>query len=314
MKCIDENICVVIPAYNEELTIQATINEFIHHLPKSTIMVIDNKSKDKTKEKIEELALHNSNIKYIYEPYKGKANAVRRGFMECDFDYYLMVDADTTYPADEAWKLIKVMNDNVADMVVGDRISNGRYGIENKRKFHNFGNELIKKMLLVMFGIKVNDALSGYRLMSKRFVKCYPIIVDGFELETDLTIHSVINKMRIREVPILYRDRPNGSESKLSTFTDGAKIIALMIKMYARYKPIKFSSIISLPILISSLYAGTSVISEYYNTGVILKIPSAIYAVGGVLLFTIIVLIGIVLSVRNEVDRKNRELMFLATR
>ena len=313
MKCSSESICIVLPAYNEEGTIGATVRDFRKYFPQSSIAVIDNCSSDKTYDVIFDLMQGDSRLKYFYEPFKGKSNAVRRAFLELNSEYFLLADADLTYPASEAKKLIDVMNQNGSDMVVGDRISGGHYDNENKRLFHSFGNRLVRFLLRAFFGIHSKDPLSGYRLLSSRFVKTYPILVTGFELETDLAIHANVNKLRVTEIPINYQDRPVGSESKLNTFSDGYRIIILMVGMFAKYRPLIFFSILSLPIFLTGLSFGIVVIEEFLGTGKILKLPSALLAVSSVLLSVLIILFGLVISVRNHMENRLQQLFMLNT-
>jgi hypothetical protein len=225
--------------------------------------------------------------------------------------YYLMVDADLTYPAKDALLLIEEMNSGTADMVVGDRVSSGLYSKENKRLFHDFGNSLVKFMLKKLFNSSSNDPLSGFRLFSNTFIKSYPIMVSGFELETDLTIWCVVNRFRLKEVSINYKDRPEGSQSKLNTYKDGAKLIILMISMYGKYKPLTLFGVIAFVIFLISAFTGAVVIKDFIDTGFVHKVPTAILSVGMALFALMILIIGILFSIRNSLERKIQEIAIL---
>lgn len=284
-------IAVLIPCYNEELTIKKVINDFKYYLPDAKVYVYDNNSTDNTyKIALEEGAI----IRKEY--HQGKGNVVRSMFRDIDADIYVLVDGDDTYPADIAPKLIKYVTDDNYDMVIGDRLSNGTYFQENKRGFHNFGNNLVRKLINILFKNNIKDIMTGYRVFSKRFVKTMPVMSDGFQIETEMTIFSLIYKMSIKEVPIVYKDRPEGSVSKLNTFSDGFKVLITLFDLFKNYRPLLFFSIISLLFIFSGLFVGIPVIFEFIKTSYITKVPSAILATGFMLIALVFFAIGIILD------------------
>ena len=200
------SIAVLVPCYNEELTVGKVIDDFHRVLPEADIWVYDNNSSDRTGEIAR---AHGAHVRF--EPRQGKGNVVRQMIRDIDADYYLMVDGDDTYPAEEAPKLLQPLFDDVADHVVGDRLSNGTYGEENKRAFHGFGNDLVRWLIKVLYGFEFNDVMTGYRSFNRAFAKTLPVLSPGFEIETELSIHAVDKRWRISQVPIDYRDRPEGS-------------------------------------------------------------------------------------------------------
>ncbi|HCL56478.1 MAG TPA: glycosyl transferase [Spirochaetia bacterium] len=300
---------VILPAYNEEKTIKDVIIDFHTHLPDAEIFVINNNSKDKT----HEIALETfKNLKLkgavLFESRQGKANAVKKAFSEINADLYIMVDADLTYPAQEVHKLIAPVIEGKADMVVGDRISNNRYKEENKRKFHEFGNVLVKKLINVIFKSDLKDIMSGYRVFNKKFAKNYPILVEGFELETDMSLHALDKKFKILEIPIQYKDRPEGSFSKLNTFRDGFRVLKTIVKIYKNYKPLLFFSLFFLFFFIGSLAAGIPVLIEFIKNQFITHIPLAILSTGLAILSLLSLSIGLILATVTQNHRYNYEL------
>jgi glycosyltransferase involved in cell wall biosynthesis len=277
----NQKIAIILPAFNEEKTIELTIKDFHQHLPDASIYIIDNNSTDQTSA-ISKKTLVDHNIKgeVLFEPRQGKANAMRLAFDQIDADIYLMADADLTYPASEAKKIIQPIMDQEAEVVVGDRISNGNYAKENKRFFHEFGNNLVKFLINKIFGSNLKDIMSGYRAMSKRFIKLFPILSEGFEIETEMTLHALHKRYRMKEIPINYQDRPKGSKSKLNTFSDGRKVLLEIFLILKDYKPLTFFGIFSILFLIAGLITGIPVLYEYYLTQYITKVPSAILATG----------------------------------
>jgi len=266
---------VLIPCYNEELTISKVIQDFRKEIPEADIYIYDNNSSDKTYE----IAVTALSAEFVFkEPRQGKGNTVRSMFQDINADIYVLVDGDDTYPANSVHELIKPVLTGQADMVIGDRLSNGSYLNENKRIFHNFGNVLVRNMLNKIFGAKINDIMTGYRAFSKFFVKTFPVLSKGFEIETEMTVHSLHHNYKIKEIPIVYKDRPHGSKSKLNTFTDGIKVLKIIMSLFKNYKPMLFFGFTSLMFLLIGFVIGFPVISEYIATGYILKIPSAILA------------------------------------
>ena len=275
-------IAILIPCYNEELTIEKVIKDFRKELPESVIYVYDNNSKDKTYE----VALKNGAI-VKKEFRQGKGNVVRSMFMDIDADCYIMVDGDDTYPAEFVHSLIKPILNQEANMVIGDRLSNGTYKNENKRAFHNLGNLIVRVLINKLFSSDINDIMTGYRGFDKEFVKSMPILSEGFEIETEMSIHALDKKFLIKEIPIDYRDRPDGSFSKLNTINDGIKVIRTIFTLFKDYKPMLFFTFWSLLFLVLGLAVGTPVIYEFIETSIITKLPSAVLAVGLVILSTL---------------------------
>ena len=230
-----EKIAVLIPCYNEELTVEKVVTDFKRELPAADIYVYDNNSKDKTAD----LASAAGAI-VRKETAQGKGNVVRTMFKNIDADVYILVDGDDTYPADEVHKLIQPVLEGNADMVIGDRLSNGTYFEENKRGFHGFGNNLVKNLINFLFKSNINDIMTGYRVYSRRFVKNMPVMSSGFQIETEMTIFSLVYRMKLVEIPITYRDRPAGSESKLNTFSDGFKVLVKLFDLFKNYRPMLF--------------------------------------------------------------------------
>lgn len=274
-------IVIIIPAYNEEQTIAATIEDFYHAAPSSEIIVVDNNSKDVTFD-IATTTLQKLRAagRVIIERQQGKSNAVRRAFMDVDADIYIMVDADCTYSAADLKKLLEPVLSGSADMVVGDRHATGDYAKENRRRFHNFGNELVCQLINRAFGSRLNDILSGYRVFSGRFVKNFPILSAGFELETELTLHALDKRFRILEIPISYRDRPVGSESKLNTFRDGFRVVRTIFSILRFNRPFLFFGATALLFGFAGVLVGSTPVIEFYETKRILHLPSAILATG----------------------------------
>ncbi len=291
----DKKIAVLIPCYNEELTVEKTVSDFKRVLPNADIYVYNNNSKDRTKE----LALKAGAI--VRDEYRqGKGAVVRSMFRDIDADVYIMVDGDDTYPAEEVDGLITPVLEGKADMVIGDRLSSTYY-TENKRPFHNFGNSLVKGLINFLFKSDLNDIMTGYRSFSKKFVKCMPVMSDGFQIETEMTIFALTNNMQVVNVPITYRDRPEGSESKLNTFSDGFKVLLTLFNLFKDNRPFLFFGSISIVIFIIGLLIGIPVINEFIKTAYITKVPSAILAAALMLNAFLMFSVGIILdAIKNE--------------
>lgn len=301
-----EKIAILIPCYNEELTIEKVINDFKRELPEAQIYVYNNNSKDRSKE----IALKNDVI--VIDEYKqGKGNVVRSQFRDIDADIYVMVDGDDTYPAEFVHELIKPIKDGEADMTIGDRLSNGTYQKENKRHFHEFGNNLVRKSINLLFNTNLKDIMTGYRVFNKRFVKNMPVLSPKFEIETEMSLYALDKKYIIKEIPIIYRDRPDGSSSKLNTISDGIKVVKTIIRMFKDYRPFRFFGIISLILFSLALLIGIPVIIEFIRTSYITKVPSAILAMGLVSLSAISLQCGIILDTITRQHRENYELNIL---
>lgn len=291
----NKKIAVLIPCYNEELTVEKTVSDFKRVLPDADIYVYNNNSKDRTKE----LALKAGAI--VKDEYRqGKGAVVRSMFRDIDADVYIMVDGDDTYPAEEVEGLIAPVLEGKADMVIGDRLSSTYY-TENKRPFHNFGNSLVKGLINFLFKSDLNDIMTGYRSFSKKFVKCMPVMSDGFQIETEMTIFALTNNMQVVNVPITYRDRPEGSESKLNTFSDGYKVLLTLFNLFKDNRPFLFFGCLSLIIFILGLVVGIPVIDEFIKTAYITKVPSAILAAALMINAFLLISVGIILdAIKNQ--------------
>ncbi len=281
MATTHHNIAIILPAYNEELTIGGTIEGFHGAIPEARIYVVDNNSNDNTAV-IAEKTLKTFNISgaVLHEARQGKGNAVRRAFLEVDADIYVMADADMTYPPAQVRELIQPIIDGRADMVNGDRHSGGDYAAENDRPLHNLGNNLVQKLVNSVSGASVIDIMTGYRALSRTFVETYPILVEGFQLETDMTIFALQSRFRIIEVPIRYVNRPAGSYSKLNTCSDGLRVLRTILNLFRHYKPLVFFSIAAIILALSGMVLGIPVIMEFMATGYVSHIPLAILASG----------------------------------
>ncbi|PJZ65138.1 glycosyl transferase [Leptospira wolffii] len=299
---------VVLPAYNEELTIEKTILSFFRELPQAMFVIVDNRSSDKTfeiaKKTLEEYKIRGT---VLYEPRPGKANAVRTAFYETDADIYIMSDADLTYPADEIHALLAEREGKSLDMLVGDRLSNGRYGKENKRPFHSTGNRLVLSLINFLFGSKLKDPMSGYRVFSRKFVKNYPVLASGFELEIEMTLHALDKRFRIGEIPIAYKDRPQGSFSKLNTIRDGYRVLKHILWIFKDYKPMQFFGFFSVVTAGLALVAGYPAIMDYIRFRYVYHVPLAILATGLVVLSWIQISIGLILHTVAKIQRTNFE-------
>lgn len=300
---VRDSIAVIIPCYNEALTIGKVIDDFRSELPEATVYVYDNNSTDGTAE----IARTRGAI-VKYEPRQGKGNVCRQMFRDIDADCYLMVDGDDTYPAESARSLCAPILAGEADMVVGDRLSNGTYAQQNARAFHGFGNDLVRAMIRWIYGYGFEDVMTGYRAMSRPFVKTFPVLSEGFQIETELSIHAVDRRWRIADVPVEYRNRPEGSVSKLNTVRDGLKVIAMIGTLFKDYRPLKFFSLVALLFCIGGLCAGIPVMTEYLATGLVPRFPTAILAVALMFMAALSLATGFILDAVAKVERKQWEL------
>lgn len=265
-----DEIAVLIPCYNESRTIEKVVRDFRRALPNAVIYVYDNNSKDGT----DEIARRaGAVVRYEYQ--QGKGNVIRRMFREIDAKCYVMTDGDDTYPADEAAKLCEAVLERNADMVVGDRLSSS-YFEENKRPFHNFGNSLVRGAINSMFKSDIRDIMTGYRAFSYQFVKSFPVLSKGFEIETEMSIHAIDKNMSVENVVIDYRDRPAGSSSKLNTYSDGIKVLRTILRLYRTYRPIGFFGIIALLMALISAGFFIPVLHTYFKTGLVPALPTLI--------------------------------------
>lgn len=297
-----DKIAVLIPCYNESVTIEKVVKDYKKVLPEATIYVYDNNSSDNT-DKIAKKA--GAIVRYEYR--QGKGNVIRTMFKEIDALCYLMIDGDDTYSAENAREMCNLILEHKADMVIGDRLSS-TYFEENKRPFHNFGNKLVRGLINFLFKSNVKDIMTGYRAFSYEFVKTFPISSKGFEIETEMTIHSLDKNFLLKEVPINYKDRPEGSVSKLNTYKDGFRVLKTIARLFKEYRPMFFFSIVGIIFFILSLIFGIPVFVEYFNTGLVPRFPTLIFS-GFLLMISLLLFIcGIILDV---VVKKHKELFEL---
>ena len=302
------NTAVIIPCYNEAVTIGKVIDDFHRELPGATVYVYDNNSTDGTSRIARE---HGATVRL--EPRQGKGNVCRQMFRDIDAACYLMVDGDDTYPAESARALCDPIIAGEADMTVGDRLSNGTYAEENKRAFHGFGNDLVRSMIKWIYGYSFEDVMTGYRAMSQPFVKTFPVLSEGFQIETELSIHAVDHRWRIKDIPVEYRDRPAGSESKLDTVGDGIKVIAMIGTLFKDYRPLKFFSLIALLFAAIGLALGIPIIIEYLRTGLVPRFPTAMLAACFMFLCGLSLATGLILDSVAKVEKKQWELQVYKT-
>ena len=263
-----DKIAVLIPCYNEEKTIAKVVRDAKTALPEAVVYVYDNNSKDRT---VEFAKAEGAQIRYEYM--QGKGNVIRRMFREIEAECYIMVDGDDTYPMEYAREMAdKVLHHN-ADMVVGDRLSS-TYFTENKRPFHNFGNSIVRSSINKLFCCDIKDIMTGYRAFSYGFAKTFPVLSTGFEIETEMTIHAVYNNLQIENVIVDYRDRPEGSESKLNTFSDGFKVIRTIVKLHRDYKPFGFFGACAAVLALMAVLLFVPILISYLETGLVLRFPT----------------------------------------
>ncbi len=265
-----DKIAVLIPCYNEEKTIGKVVRDAISALPEATVYVYNNNSTDRTAEVAKEAGAVVRN-----EYMQGKGNVIRRMFREIDALVYVMVDGDDTYPMDAAPEMVSKVLEHNADMVVGDRLSSTYYQ-ENKRPFHNFGNNLVRGSINRLFDCNIRDIMTGFRAFSYEFVKSFPVLSKGFEIETEMTIHAVYNNMQIENVVIDYRDRPEGSVSKLNTYADGFKVLRTIVRLYRSYKPFWFFFAIAVVLALISIGFFIPILTEYWATHMVPRFPTLI--------------------------------------
>lgn len=291
-------VAVLLPCYNEEVTIGKVVRDFKQSLPNAGIYVYDNNSTDNTAE----IATAAGAI-VRKEPRQGKGNVIRAMFEDIDADVYVMADGDDTYPAESAPQMVQKIIDGY-DMVIGDRLSS-TYFEENKRPFHNFGNRLVRGAINFLFSAHVHDIMTGYRAFSFTFIKTYPVLSHGFEIETEMTIHSLNNNLRIYEMPIKYRDRPAGSVSKLDTVGDGIKVLNTIFQMIREYKPLPFFGGCGLIVGLIGLGFTLSVMIDFWHTGMVARFPTLIGAVMLVIAGLLLFITGVILDVIAKNERKS---------
>ena len=296
-----DRVAVLIPCYNESRTIEKVVRDFRRALPEAAIYVYDNNSSDGTAE-----IAANAGAIVRRERMQGKGNVIRRMFREIDADCYVMADGDDTYPAENAPELVRLVLEEQADMVVGDRLSS-TYFTENKRPFHNVGNSLVRASINMLFRSEIKDIKTGYRAFSYAFVKTYPVLSRGFEIETDMSIHAINRNMLVRNVVIDYRDRPDGSVSKLNTYSDGAKVLLTIARLFKNYKPFAFFGAISLVLALLSTGFMIPVLSEFLTTGLVPRFPTLIVCAVTLLAALLLFISGLILSTLQEKDKRDFE-------
>lgn len=300
-----DKIAVLIPCYNEEKTIEKVVKDFRKELPEAKIYVYDNNSKDKTAEKAK-----SAGAIVRKETKQGKGNVIRTMFREIDAECYIMVDGDDTYPAQNAREFVDaVLNENI-DMVIGDRLSS-TYFTENKRLFHNFGNVLVRSLINRIYNSDIRDVMTGYRAFSYKFVKTFPVLSKGFELETEMTIHTLDRNLKVKNIIIEYRDRPDGSVSKLNTISDGIKVLKTILGFYKNYKPFGFFNILSCISLIIGLAMFVPVVIAFSHTGLVNRMPTLIVSVLFFLAALQLFISGLILDNINKTTRQNFEMRLI---
>lgn len=288
---MNHKIAVLIPCYNESKTIAKVVGDFKKQLPEADIYVYDNNSTDNTAD-----IARQAGAIVRYEQRQGKGNVVRRMLADIEADCYLLVDGDDTYPSDNAKEMCDIVLNEHYDMVIGDRLSS-TYFQENKRPFHDYGNRFVRYAINQIFHSDIKDIMTGYRALSRHLVMSVPLLSEGFEIETELTINVLDNQLRIKQIPVEYRDRPIGSTSKLSTFKDGIKIIATIFRLFRDYKPLVFFSWISSILILASLLILLPVFIEYLQTGLVPRFPTLIVC-GFIILFAMLLwMCGLILQV-----------------
>ncbi len=296
-------VAVLIPCYNEEKTIGKVVADYKAALPEADIYVYNNNSTDRTAEIAEKAG---AIVRSEYR--QGKGNVVRSMFRQIDADCYLMIDGDDTYPAENAREMVEYVLSGQADMVIGDRLSS-TYFTENKRLFHNMGNVLVRRLINWLFHSNINDIMTGYRAFSKAFVKGFPVLSRGFEIETEMSIHAVDKNFLLKEIPVTYRDRPDGSESKLNTYSDGFRVLKTIFRLFREYRPLAFFSAFALLFLLITLILFLPVFVDYLRTGLVDRVPtlvvSGVFGTCSLLSF----LVGVILDVVVKKDRQMYEIL-----
>ena len=304
----NKEIAILIPCYNESKTIEKVVKDYKENLPNAIVYVYDNNSTDDT-----DVIAKKAGAVVRYENKQGKGNVIRRMFKDIDADCYLMVDGDDTYSAKNAREMCNLVLEKNADMVVGDRLSSS-YFTENKRKFHNFGNKLVRTLINRLFKSDIKDIMTGYRAFSYNFVKTFPILSCGFEIETEMTIHALDKNMNIKEIPINYKDRPEGSFSKLSTYSDGLKVLKTIARLYKEYKPMRFFGLLSILFFIISIIFASPVLIEYFKTGLVPRFPTLIFSLFLLIISVLLFVCGLILEVVVKKHRQLFELILVKTK
>lgn len=294
-----DKIAVLIPCYNESSTIEKVVKDYQKALPEAVIYVYDNNSSDHTDDIARKTG---AVVKYEYR--QGKGNVIRSMFRDIDAQCYLMIDGDDTYPAENAREMTDLVLSGKADMVIGDRLSS-TYFTQNKRPFHNSGNRIVRGLINHLFKSNVRDIMTGYRAFSRLFVKSFPVLSKGFEIETEMTIHALDKNFMLREIPVSYRDRPEGSVSKLNTFSDGLKVLKTIMELYKNYRPLSFFSLVAALLWIIGLILFVPVLIEFIQTDLVPRFPTLIVAC---ILFAIGVMAEVCGIILDVIVKKHRQL------
>ena len=297
-----DTIAVLIPCYNESQTIAKVVKDYREALPEAVIYVYDNNSTDHTDEAAREAG---AIVRYEYR--QGKGNVIRSMFRDIDAECYLMIDGDDTYPAENARSMVNHILSGRADMVIGDRLSS-TYFTENKRPFHNTGNRLVRGLINTIFTSDIKDIMTGYRAFNYEFVKSFPILSKGFEIETEMSIHALDKNFKLLEVPVTYRDRPAGSVSKLNTYKDGFRVLKTIARLFRDYKPFAFFGWLGLLCFIIATIFFVPVLQAYFSTGLVAKFPTLIVCSGIYVVSFLLWMSGLILDV---IAKKHRQLFEL---
>ncbi len=298
-------IAVLLPCYNEASTIAKVVTDFRAALPEADIYVYDNNSTDGTAQVAQQ-----AGAIVRHEPVQGKGNVIRRMFREVEADCYLMADGDDTYPAEQARQMVSPILEEHVDMVIGDRLSS-TYFEQNKRPFHNEGNRVVRWLIRRFWHTDIHDIMTGYRAFSRTFVKNFPVMSGNFEIETEMTIHALDRRFLLREVPVVYRDRPQGSVSKLNTFSDGISVLKTIVLLYKEYRPLRFFSWLAAFLTLAGVLLLIPVLVEYFHTGLVPRFPTLIVSMFLLLAALLSLFTGLCLDVIVTKDRKNYELRLL---
>ncbi len=297
-----DKIAVLIPCYNESRTIEKVVEDFKRVLPEAVVYVYDNNSTDGTDEIARKAG---AIVRYEYK--QGKGNVIRRMFRDIDAECYIIIDGDDTYPVEAAPEMIAPVFERNADMVVGDRLSS-TYFTENKRAFHNFGNSLVRKSINMLFDADIKDMMTGYRAFSYLFVKSFPVLSKGFEIETEMSIHAADKNMQVENVIVEYRDRPEGSVSKLNTFSDGFRVLRTIGRMYQTYKPMNFFGLLSVILAALSVLFMIPVVIDYTKTGLVPHFPTLIVCGFAMLAAMQAFFSGLILKTMGQKNRQDFEM------
>lgn len=296
-----DKIAILIPCYNESHTIEKVVKDYRAALPEAAVYVYDNNSSDHT----DQIARDAGAI-VRYERQQGKGNVIRTMFREIDAECYLMIDGDDTYPAENAREMVDVVLEEGADMVIGDRLSS-TYFTENDRPFHNFGNRLVRGLINMLFHNNIRDIMTGYRAFSFAFAKTFPVLSKGFEIETEMTIHALDKNMHLKNIIVDYRDRPDGSVSKLNTYSDGIRVLKTIFKLFKNYKPMAFFGLAALVLFLVAVGMFIPVFVEFIKTGLVLRFPTLIVSCFLGLTAVLSFFGGLILSVIKQQEKQEFE-------